>query len=206
MTKIKICGLKRKEDIEYVNELKPSFIGFVFADSKRKVDKVTAKELKSLLNDDIMSVGVFVDKDIDFVVELVKDKVIDIIQLHGNEDENYISSLKEKLDDETKIIKAVKVKSSEDILKARELDIDYLLLDTYAENTAGGSGKEFDKTLIPADMDDYFLAGGLNETNLEKTIATYHPFAVDLSSGVETDGVKDRDKIRRVIDIVKNTK
>lgn len=206
MTKIKICGLKRKEDIEYVNELKPSFIGFVFADSKRKVDKVTAKELKSLLNDDIMSVGVFVDKDIDFVVELVKDKVIDIIQLHGNEDENYISSLKEKLDDETKIIKAVKVKSSEDILKARELDIDYLLLDTYAENMAGGSGKEFDKTLIPADMDDYFLAGGLNETNLEKTIATYHPFAVDLSSGVETDGVKDRDKIRRVIDIVKNTK
>ena len=160
MTKIKICGLKRKEDIEYVNELKPSFIGFVFADSKRKVDKVTAKELKSLLNDDIMSVGVFVDKDIDFVVELVKDKVIDIIQLHGNEDENYISSLKEKLDDETKIIKAVKVKSSEDILKARELDIDYLLLDTYAENMAGGSGKEFDKTLIPADMDDYFLAGG----------------------------------------------
>ena len=153
-----------------------------------------------------MSVGVFVDKDIDFVVELVKDKVIDIIQLHGNEDENYISSLKEKLDDETKIIKAVKVKSSEDILKARELDIDYLLLDTYAENMAGGSGKEFDKTLIPADMDDYFLAGGLNETNLEKTIATYHPFAVDLSSGVETDGVKDRDKIRRVIDIVKNTK
>lgn len=206
MTKIKICGLKRKEDIEYVNELKPSFIGFVFADSKRKVDKVTAKELKSLLNDDIMSVGVFVDKDIDFVVELVKDKVIDIIQLHGNEDENYISSLKEKLDDETKIIKAVKVKSSEDILKARELDIDYLLLDTYAEKMAGGSGKEFDKTLIPADMDDYFLAGGLNETNLEKTIATYHPFAVDLSSGVETDGVKDRDKIRRVIDIVKNTK
>ena len=206
MTKIKICGLKRKEDIEYVNELKPDYIGFVFANSKRKVDKDTAKELKKLLDNDIMSVGVFVDEDIDFVAELVKDKVIDVIQLHGREDENYISTLKAKLDDDTQIIKAVKVKSSEDIINSKKFDVDFLLLDTYAENVAGGSGKEFDKTLIPEDMGDYFLAGGLNETNLEKTIATYHPFAVDLSSGVETDGVKDRDKIKRVIEIVKNTK
>ena len=206
MTKIKICGLKRKEDIEYVNELKPDYIGFVFANSKRKVDKDTAKELKKLLDNDIMSVGVFVDEDIDFVAELVKDKVIDVIQLHGREDENYISTLKAKLDDDTQIIKAVKVKSIEDIMNAKKFDVDYLLLDTYAENVAGGSGKEFDKTLIPEDMGDYFLAGGLNENNLEKTIATYHPFAVDLSSGVETDGVKDRDKIKRVIEIVKNTK
>ena len=206
MTKIKICGLKRKEDIEYVNELKPDYIGFVFANSKRKVDKDTAKELKKLLDNDIMSVGVFVDEDIDFVAELVKDKVIDVIQLHGREDENYISTLKAKLDDDAQIIKAVKVKSIEDIINSKKFDVDFLLLDTYAENVAGGSGKEFDKTLIPEDMGDYFLAGGLNETNLEKTIATYNPFAVDLSSGVETDGVKDRDKIKRVIEIVKNTK
>ena len=90
MTKIKICGLKRKEDIEYVNELKPDYIGFVFAQSKRKVDKETAKELKNLLDDDIMSVGVFVDDDIDLVADLVNDSIIDIVQLHGNEDQKYI--------------------------------------------------------------------------------------------------------------------
>ena len=204
MIKIKICGLKRKEDIRYVNELKPDYIGFVFADSKRKVDKDTAKELKNLLDDDIMSVGVFVDEDINLVTELVKDKVIDIVQLHGNEDENYIRSLKDKLDNDATIIKAIKVKTREDIIEGIKYDVDYLLLDTYVENMVGGSGKEFDKSLIPDDMNDFFLAGGLNADNLKETIVNYHPFAVDLSSGVETDGVKDKDKIKQVIDIVKS--
>lgn len=204
MIKIKICGLKRKEDIRYVNELKPDYIGFVFADSKRKVDKDTAKELKNLLDDDIMSVGVFVDEDIKLVTELVKDKVIDIVQLHGNEDENYIRSLKDKLDNDVSIIKAIKVKTRKDIIEGIKYDVDYLLLDTYVENMAGGSGKEFDKSLIPDDMNDFFLAGGLNADNLKETIVNYHPFAVDLSSGVETDGVKDKDKIKQVIDIVKS--
>ena len=204
MIKIKICGLKRKEDIRYVNELKPDYIGFVFADSKRKVDKDTAKELKNLLDDDIMSVGVFVDEDINLVTELVEDKVIDIVQLHGNEDENYIRSLKDKLDNDVSIIKAIKVKTRKDIIEGIKYDVDYLLLDTYVENMAGGSGKEFDKSLIPDDMNDFFLAGGLNADNLKETIVNYHPFAVDLSSGVETDGVKDKDKIKQVIDIVKS--
>lgn len=202
MTKIKICGLKRIEDIQFVNEFLPDYIGFVFAGNKRKIDKKIADILKSYLDRRIKAVGVFIDESIEYVTDLVKNDIIDIVQLHGNEDETYIKELKSKI--KVPVIKAVRVRTEEDITQAKALEVDYLLLDTYSDSMPGGTGHCFDRKLIPKDLDNYFLAGGLGADNLKEVIEECHPYAVDLSSSVETDGFKDRDKIKRVIDIVRN--
>ena len=138
MTKIKFCGLKRIEDIKYANDLKPDFIGFVFAPkSKRFVNADTARELKNLLDTEIKAVGVFVDEDINVVTKLLKDGIIDIAQLHGSEDEEYIKSLRAICD--KPIIKAFTIVSKDDIKKANESTADYVLLDS-----GKGSGETFD--------------------------------------------------------------
>ena len=202
MTKIKICGLKRLQDIEYVNELLPDFIGFVFAGTKRRITDEKAKELKAALNPEIKSVGVFVNDTLEHISFLANNNIIDIIQLHGDEDRKYIADLR-KLTDK-KIIKAVRVKDSMSVQEAKELNADYLLLDTFSNSGEyGGTGKTFNRELIPKDISDYFLAGGLNQNNLEEIIKEVKPYAVDLSSGVETDGFKDREKIKKVIEIVR---
>ena len=191
MTKIKFCGLKRIEDIKYANELKPDFIGFVFAPkSKRFVDADTAKELKNLLDSNIKAVGVFVDEDINAVAKLLKDGIIDIAQLHGSEDEEYIKSLRAICD--KPIIKAFTIVSKDDIKKANESTADYILLDS-----GKGSGETFDWDLIKEVNRPYFLAGGLTLDNVENAVKTHHPFVVDVSSGIETDGFKDFDKMCR---------
>ena len=202
MTKIKICGLKRLQDIEYVNEFLPDFIGFVFAGTKRRITDEKAKELKAALNPEIKSVGVFVNDTLEHISFLANNNIIDIIQLHGDEDRKYIADLR-KLTDK-KIIKAVRVKDSMSVQEAKELNADYLLLDTYSNSGEyGGTGKTFNRELIPKDISEYFLAGGLNQDNLEEIIKEVKPYAVDLSSGVETDGFKDREKIKKVIEIVR---
>ena len=202
MTKIKICGLKRLQDIEYVNELLPDFIGFVFAGTKRRITDEKAKELKAALNPEIKSVGVFVNDTLEHISFLANNNIIDIIQLHGDEDRKYIADLR-KLTDK-KIIKAVRVKDSMSVQEAKELNADYLLLDTYSNSGEyGGTGKTFNRKYIPEGIGDYFLAGGLNRNNLEEIIKDVKPYAVDLSSGVETDGFKDREKIKKVIEIVR---
>ena len=191
MTKIKFCGLKRIEDIKYANDLKPDFIGFVFAPkSKRFVDADTARELKNLLDTKIKAVGVFVDEDINVVTKLLKDGIIDIAQLHGSEDEEYIKSLRAICD--KPIIKAFTIVSKDDIKKANESTADYILLDS-----GKGSGETFDWDLIKEVNRPYFLAGGLTLDNVENAVKTLHPFVVDVSSGIETDGFKDFDKMRR---------
>ena len=200
MTKIKICGLKGLQDIEYVNELLPDFIGFVFAGTKRRITDEKAKELKADLNPEIKSVGVFVNDTLEHISFLAN--IIDIIQLHGDEDRKYIADLR-KLTDK-KIIKAVRVKDSMSVQEAKELNADYLLLDTYSNSGEyGGTGKTFNRKYIPEGIGDYFLAGGLNRNNLEEIIKDVKPYAVDLSSGVETDGIKDKEKIKKVIEIVR---
>jgi len=191
MTKIKFCGLKRIEDIKYANDLKPDFIGFVFAPkSKRFVDADTARELKNLLDTEIKAVGVFVDEDINVVTKLLKDGIIDIAQLHGSEDEEYIKSLRAICD--KPIIKAFTIVSKDDIKKANESTADYVLLDS-----GKGSGVTFDWDLIKEVNRPYFLAGGLDCDNIENALSSLTPYAVDVSSGIETDGFKDFDKMCR---------
>ena len=202
MTKIKICGLSRECDIDFVNAAKPDFIGFVFADkSKRRVDFETALKLKNRLDKNIKSVGVFVNNDIEFILSLVNSGVIDLIQLHGDEDEKYILSLKEKTS--AKIIRAVRVKNAEDILTADKLPVDYLLLDTYTKGEYGGSGKTFDWNLIPKISKPYFLAGGLNSENIKSALKV-GAYCLDVSSGAETDGKKDRNKIIEIVTTVRS--
>jgi phosphoribosylanthranilate isomerase len=207
MAKIKICGLKEKKEIEYVNLAKPDYAGFVFAGTKRKIDFKTAKTLRSLLDKNIKSVGVFVDEPEENVVSLCKERVIDLIQLHGDEDENYIDVLRGKTG--CKIIKAVRypVKTSGDGKRKESKPAfadfqlpskpDFLLFDSGA-----GSGKTFDWTLIPKTAKPFFLAGGLNKDNIAEALE-FQPYCVDLSSGVETDGKKDFDKIIEIVKAVR---
>lgn len=204
MTKIKICGLKRPEDIEYVNQYLPDYAGFVFAGSKRKVTDEQAEELSRKLDGRIIAVGVFVNEPAEHIVNLVKKGIIRVVQLHGDEDREYILKLRENLEESVKIIKAVRVQNREQILEAEKLPCDYLLLDTWQKDAYGGCGKQFDKSLIPEDMSKpYFLAGGLAADNIRENIQICHPYAVDVSSAVETDGEKDEKKIQEFIERVR---
>ena len=209
MVKIKICGMRRLEDIEMANKYKPDYIGFVFAQSPRKVSYDQAKELSSLLSEDIVPVGVFVNEHMKLIVDLFKDGIIEIAQLHGDEDEKYIRDLKDKSIEETgqeiPIINAIEIndnKNIEDKLEEwRDSASDYFILDS-----GKGSGKTFDWNLVDKNSEFFknsiFLAGGLNSENLALAIDEFNPFAVDLSSSVETDGFKDEDTIKEIIEIV----
>lgn len=202
--KIKLCGLKRIEDIEAVNEAKPDYIGFIFAKkSRRYVSTETAERLKQHLNPDIEAVGVFVNEDIDKVIEQAKKQVIDVIQLHGEEDVAYVKDLKEAVD--VPIIKAIsmtKQDARQQISMWEISDVDYLLLDS----GNGGTGEQFNYKLLQEIGNlkkPYFLAGGLNPENLENAVQQLQnnqPYALDLSSGIETKGIKDLDKIKKAVE------
>ncbi len=201
MTRIKLCGLSRPCDIEAVNEAKPDFAGFVFAPSRRQVTPEQAGKLKALLSPQIKAVGVFVNAKPEQIAALLKAGVIDIAQLHGQETEADIQRLRQ-LAPHTAVIKAVRVDTPRDVLAWQDSAADFLLLD----NGAGGTGKAFDWKLIPPDCKPFFLAGGLHRDNILEAIHTAHPYAVDLSSGIETAGWKDRDKILEIVRIVRNGK
>ncbi|MBQ6089805.1 MAG: phosphoribosylanthranilate isomerase [Lachnospiraceae bacterium] len=199
MTKVKFCGLRRPEDIEAVNELGVDYAGFVFAKkSKRFVDPETARKLKNMLDPGITAVGVFVDESPEVVAGLVNEGIIDVPQLHGSEDDAYIARLRELLNPEAcgtggmrgQIIKAFKIASEEDVRRAAKSTADMILLDSGA-----GSGKEFDWTLIGSVGRPFFLAGGLDADNARKAIEELEPYALDVSSGIETDGFKDKEKM-----------
>ncbi|XCP87178.1 phosphoribosylanthranilate isomerase [Roseburia hominis] len=202
-TKIKICGLKRSEDVQMANRLKPDYIGFVFAHTRRHVDEERASALRKELSTEIPAVGVFVQEDIGIISRLCESGTIQMIQLHGEEDAAYIRRVREAVP-EVPIIRAVRVRSREQILEAEHLDADYLLLDTYVKGTYGGSGQEFDKSLIPKLTKPYFLAGGLTGENVCGHVKACRPYAVDVSSAVETDGVKDEIKMKEFIERVRN--
>jgi phosphoribosylanthranilate isomerase len=197
MTRLKICGLFREEDISYANAVRPDYVGFVFAPSRRQVTREKATELRKLLDPSIPTAGVFVDEKTSRILELLSDGIISIVQLHGHEDEEYIADLKEKTG--ALIIKAVKPENREDVRNAEKSSADFLLFDSGA-----GTGRVFDWSLLEGVQRDYFLAGGLNKENVEEAINVLHPFAVDLSSGVETDGFKDLEKMKEIRRLVKN--
>lgn len=193
--KIKICGLKRNEDIEYVNEALPNYIGFVFSKSRRQVTLQQAYDLKRDLNSRIKSVGVFVNEPQDMIAELAKNGIIDLAQLHGNEDNVYISKLREKTDGKVKIIKAISISNEFSIDQINEIDADFFLLD----NGSGGTGKAFDYSLIKNKVNDrIFLAGGINAGNIKNAVSL-NPYCIDVSSGAESDGIKDREKIIKLV-------
>lgn len=196
MAKIKICGLKRLKDIEIVNKYKPDYIGFVFADSKRKVEYNLACEMKKNLDSSIIAVGVFVDADIDEILRLFNDDIIEIAQLHGLENEDYIKCLKDKTNNKLIIINAIEISDNVDLSKYDDSLADYLLFDS-----GKGSGKTFDWRLISKDLNKkFFLAGGLNQDNIPQAIKEFNPYAIDLSSSVETNGFKDENKIKKVME------
>lgn len=207
MTKVKMCGLFRDEDIEFVNEIKPEYIGFVFyKKSHRYVNKETARRLKSKLDKNIKAVGVFVDEDISFITELIDEKIIDMIQLHGHEDSVYIATLRDILSmsfakDSVQIIKAQLISTKEDVDKLSRSNSE--LPDYYLLDSGMGGGSSFDWNLVKELNRPVFLAGGLNPENVAEAIRLTSPFAVDVSSGIETDKVKNLAKMKRFIENVR---
>jgi phosphoribosylanthranilate isomerase len=200
--RIKICGLFREQDIDYVNEALPDYAGFVFAESRRQVSPEFAKRLRSRLADSITPVGVFVNAPISEIAALYNDGVISIAQLHGNEDDEYIKKLKDICG--VPVIKVIKFPFVPSCLCVNS-SIEYLLIDSGA-----GTGKTFDWNLLsspsslfplPSSL-PWFLAGGINLDNIEQAMAL-NPFAIDVSSGAETDGIKDRQKILQLTSAVR---
>lgn len=191
MTKMKFCGLTRPCDMEAVNEIKPEYIGFVFAKkSKRYVTPQKAMELKKLLSPEILAVGVFVGEEPEVIAGLLENGTIDIAQLHGSEDEEYIRKLKTMTD--KPIIKVIQVTDESTYVETKlpSCSVDYLLLDSGA-----GTGTTFDWNKIEKLCKPYFLAGGLSPDNVGEAIELLHPYAVDVSSGIEEDGVKSKEKM-----------
>ena len=198
--KLKFCGLTREADIRAANETRPDYIGFVFAESRRRVTDEQVARLRALLSPGIQAVGVFVNDDPTHIALLANRGVIDLIQLHGSESAAYIQRLRTMT--AAPIICALRVGKQTDIKRAESNLVDFLLLDTYTKDAYGGSGRTFDWSLIGEVGKPYFLAGGLNESNIPRAMRT-GAYALDLSSGIETDGVKDAEKMRRVAALVK---
>lgn len=199
MIKIKICGLKRKEDISFVNKLQPDYIGFVFAPSSRQITAQQARELKSLLAPTIKAVGVFVNASMTEILSLAANRTIDLIQLHGDETPKYVDALLSRT--KLPIIKAIRLKDERELETLAEYDCDYFLFDAYSPLQYGGTGE-----LVAGDLlrrrkfsKPFFLAGGLKSDNLDEATRGLMPFALDVSGGVETAGVKDYEKIENFI-------
>ena len=197
-TKIKICGLSRVQDVLEINKLKPEYIGFVFADfSHRYVTREKAAELKNNLDPEIKAVGVFVNEDVDTVASLLNDGIIDIAQLHGSEGEDYIRELRDRADAE--IIKAFNINKIETLAEIENSSADLVLVDS-----GTGSGETFDWSKLKEIKRPYLLAGGLSPDNISKAIELLHPYGVDVSSGVETDKLKDPEKMKRFVRLVRD--
>ena len=196
MTKVKICGLTRLADIDVINRETPDYVGFVFAKSRRQVTVEQAAALRGRLHPNIPAVGVFADAEIAQILALVRADTIQMIQLHGTENQAYIECLRAQTT--APIIKAVAVMVKGDAQRWQASPADYLLLD----NVSGGMGQRFDWDLIGKLEKPYFLAGGLNAQNVTDALK-YEPFAVDVSSGVEAEGIKDPDKIKTFIKTIK---
>ena len=227
MTKIKFCGLKTLDDIFFVNEILPEYVGFVFAPkSKRYVTPAQVEKFRGTLSEKICAVGVFVNENFQTVAELLNAGIIDAAQLHGDEDDIYIKNLRgmtKKI-----IIKAFQIKTAEDITAAEKSLADFILADSGAGggkvfritnsithyalritncfvllDAGAGDGKVFDWTLIKNFRQKYFLAGGLTPENVGDAIKLLKPFAVDVSSGIETDGKKDLKKMATFAEVVR---
>jgi len=197
MTKMKFCGLRTLDDIDAVNKILPEYVGFVFVPkSKRYVTPTQVEKFRGVLDKKIIAVGVFVNEKISTVAELLNAGIIDAAQLHGDEDEDYIKNLREVTN--KPLIKAFRI--NDFILNSSFLipNSSFILLDAGA-----GGGKVFDWNLIKNFQGEYFLAGGLNPENVGAAIEMLHPFAVDVSSGIESGGKKDLKKMATFAEVVR---
>ena len=198
MVKVKICGLMRPEDIDAVNEYRPDLAGFILARGRRRsLTDQQMRELVRALRPEIQSVAVFLDQDPAWIAELAAQDLMDVIQLHGQESNEEIRFLRENTD--KKIIKAFRIEKADDIRTAQESEADLVLLDS----GVGGTGEVFDWSLPEQMHRPYILAGGLNPENVRTALGQMHPYAVDVSSGVETGHCKDPEKIRQFIHAVR---
>ena len=204
--KIKICGLRREEDIAYANEVRPDFVGFILTEGfRRSITDDEARKLKSKLDAEIPVVGVFVNDSEERIAQLLEEGVIDAAQLHGTEDEETIVYLKARTG--KPVIKAVKAENRFVVEAWLDSAADYLLLDS-----GTGSGKTFDWNILDELLADYggelpkkfFLAGGIHAGNVEEAHKRWRPYAVDLSSSVETDGTKDLGKMHEAVEAVRS--
>lgn len=197
-SKIKICGIKREQDIDYVNMLKPDYIGFVFAkQSRRYITPDMAAMLRKKLLPGITPVGVFVNEYVEKVAGLMLRGIIEIAQFHGQENEDYIAAFRQLTGNP--VIQAFRIDRPDDVIRAAQSSADFILLD----NGAGGTGTTFDWTLIQNIQRPFFLAGGLNADNVDEAIRLSHPYSVDISSGVETNNIKDYAKMQKFINRVR---
>lgn len=199
MTMVKICGLSRFCDIDYVNAARPDYCGFIinFPKSRRNVTEGQVRELRARLHPDIQPVGVFVDQPIELVAQLLEDGTIAVAQLHGHEDERYIAAVR-ALAPGKPVWKAYKIRAKGDLERAGASSADLILLDN-----GYGTGETFDWSLVGDVGRPFLLAGGLTPENLSEAMEALHPYGVDISSGVETDGVKDERKILTVVNAVR---
>jgi phosphoribosylanthranilate isomerase len=217
MTKIKICGITQSIEVEYLNRYLPDYAGFVFTESKRRVTAEKAAALSACLVQGIKKVGVFVDMEPASAAAVAAQVGLDVLQLHGSEDEEYIGTLRLLLEPGTEIWKAVRVASGNtiDSLGASvampdsglipPAKADRILLDSYLPGIPGGTGKTFDWTLASrfGSALPIILAGGLNPDNVKQAIEQVRPFAVDTSSGIEDEGIKDEYKLKAFIETVR---
>ena len=216
--KVKMCGISKVETIPAVVEAKPDYMGLVFAPSKRQVTVEQAKILIEELhrgyakkygsdtehdkNDTIKTVGVFVNETVDNLVTIANEANLDAVQLHGDEDETFIQSLKERTNVE--VWKAIQIRTAADTEKWIDSSADMLLFDAYHKDERGGTGEVFDWSSLDAFERPFMLAGGIDSTNVARAIRTVRPYGIDISSGIETNGVKDDEKITAFIKIVKS--
>ena len=216
--KVKMCGISKVETIPAVVEAKPDYMGLVFAPSKRQVTVEQAKILIEELhrgyakkygsdtehdkNDTIKTVGVFVNETVDNLVTIANEANLDAVQLHGDEDEAFIQSLKERTNVE--VWKAVQIRSAADVEKWIDSSADMLLFDAYHKDERGGTGEVFDWSSLDTFERPFMLAGGIDSTNVARAIRTVRPYGIDISSGIETNGVKDDEKITAFTKIVKS--
>ena len=197
-TKIKLCGMMREQDILTANELLPDYIGFIFAPGRaRTISLDTALQFRKLLDPNISAVGVFRENTLEDIAHIAASGAINVIQLHGHETENDIAWLRTKTN--LPIIQAFRIEQSSDLQAAENSSADYILLD----NGIGGTGVAFDWSLLAEMKRPYFLAGGLQADNIASAISDWHPYAVDISSGIETDGKKDPMKMKQIVRIIR---
>ena len=199
--KVKFCGMKTKEDIAIVNRYTPDYVGFIFAKSKRQVSMQIVNDLAKNLDEKIKKVGVFVNASLAQIEEIAQKIPLDIIQLHGDEDNEFIKALKNKLD--LPIWQAIKVKDIVDIERAKQSIADMILFDAYVKDSTGGTGKSFNWDLLKDFTGEFILAGGINKQNIIRAIRTTRPYIVDISSGIERDNHKDENEVKTISELLR---
>ena len=195
---VKFCGIRRLEDVRAVNKTLPDMAGFILVKGrKRYISPEKVCELRQKLDPSVKVVGVFVDEDIEEVERLLTDGIIDIAQLHGNESDEYIRELKASTD--AYVIKAIGIRNADDVLRAEVSPADLVIVDS----PGGGTGNTFDWDLLQKIERPYILAGGISIENIEEAAAKLNPYGVDVSSGIETNGFKDEDKMKAFMALIK---